>query len=214
MADSEHPPNAKLYAYVLATGERDSSKEFDLAESTGGLWSDGTTMWVPGFNKLYAYTLATGVRDSGKDIDTMNVAGYDEPAGLWSDGTTMWVAEKRYRHDKLYAYVLATGARVSGRDIDTPAAAGNTSPRGLWSDGATIWVADADDSKIYAYYLPPYVAEVSATSTGRETATATVELQNPDSVNLDVYLRYSVTTARPGPPRRRRRPRARRWSSA
>ncbi|MBC6401463.1 MAG: cadherin repeat domain-containing protein, partial [Ekhidna sp.] len=41
----------KIYAYVLATGARDKSKEvFDLVAAgntnVGSLWSDGTTMWV------------------------------------------------------------------------------------------------------------------------------------------------------------------------
>ena len=56
----------KLYAYTLATGRRDTTKDVTLdADNTGaqGLWSDGTTLWVSDFedNKLYAYTWPTAV---------------------------------------------------------------------------------------------------------------------------------------------------------
>ena len=39
----------KLYAYALATGARDTTKEFDLHGDNGspkGIWSDKTTVWV------------------------------------------------------------------------------------------------------------------------------------------------------------------------
>ena len=188
--------DAKLYAYVLATGARDSAKDFDTLDGAGndeptGIWSDGTTMWVADYldNKLYAYLLATGEQDAAKDFG-LNT-GNDEPYGIWSDGFTMWVADDS--SEKLYAYRLATGARDSGKDFDTLAAAGDNDPTGIWSDGMTMWVADYIDDKLYAYYLPLYEAltGVGAASTGPTTATATVELQNPDSVSLDVYLRYS-----------------------
>ena len=146
----------KIYAYTLVTGDRDTSKEFDLHPANNnpiGLWSDGTTIWVVDYEdaKLYAYTLATGARDSGEDIDTLAAADNNWPEDIWSDGTTMWVGDLSDR--KLYAYTLATGARDSDKDIDTLAAAGNTSPSGIWSDGITMWVADWGDHKLYAYTL-------------------------------------------------------------
>ena len=110
----------------------------------------------------------------------------------------MWVAD--IDDSKIYAYKMSDKARDAGRDFDTLAGAGTNVPTGIWSDGATMWVANLStytdtiiDAKLYAYYLPLYEAltAVSAASTGRETATATVELLNPDSVSLDVYLRYS-----------------------
>ena len=39
----------KLYAYTLATGAYDSSKDITLHTDNGdpqGIWSDGTTIWV------------------------------------------------------------------------------------------------------------------------------------------------------------------------
>ena len=72
----------KVYAYVLATGDRDASKEFSLHAdnaSPGGMWSNGTTVWLADLDdaKLYAYTLKDdpdtigpdekGQRDASKD---------------------------------------------------------------------------------------------------------------------------------------------------
>ena len=166
--------NDKLYAYTLATGARDADKEFDLAKENaspyGGIWSDGTTIWIADDDspiKLYAYTLATGARDVDKefDLDEKN----NSPYGIWSDGTTVWVAHQDNviinepdpnNDDKLYAYALATGARDAAKEFDLVEE--NDSPSGIWSDGTTIWVADDgydsdsnnfENTKIYAYTL-------------------------------------------------------------
>ena len=153
------PDDDKLYAYLLADGQRDPGRDIDTLAAAGnynqpyGVWSDGTTMWVMDLDddKLYAYLLAGGQRDPGRDIDTLAAAGNNDPSGVWSDGTTMWVAD--WGDDKLYAYLLSGGQRVPGRDVDTLAAAGNDEPFGVWSDGMTMWVADLADDKLYAYLL-------------------------------------------------------------
>ena len=54
---------AKVYAYNLSSGSRDTGKEFSLTggnESSTGMWSDGTTMWVADKydDKLYAYRMS------------------------------------------------------------------------------------------------------------------------------------------------------------
>ena len=64
----------QIFAYTLATGVRDQTKEFLLHTDNGkptGIWSDGTTIWVADDKdrKLYAYTLSGGARDETKDID-------------------------------------------------------------------------------------------------------------------------------------------------
>ena len=63
----------RIYAYTLATKQRDPSKEIDVrrsAEDTNvrNIWSDGTTMWVVDefASKLFAYTLVDGQRDPAK----------------------------------------------------------------------------------------------------------------------------------------------------
>ena len=148
----------KLYAYVLASGERVRNKEFRTLDDAGndepeGIWSDGTTMWVADDpwvgEKVFAYEMATMARDADKDINALEFAGNDNPEGIWSDGTTMWVAD--YSDRRLYAYYLTSGARVRNKDFNTLNAAGNDHPTGIWSDGTTIWVADDLDDKIYAY---------------------------------------------------------------
>ena len=148
----------KLYAYDLATKQRDPSKDFDTLRAAGnthpaGLCSNGTTMWVVDVSdrRIYAYKMSDKSRDPSKDFDTLRAAGNTQPLELWSNGTTMWVVDNG--DSKLYAYDLATKQRDPSKDFDTLRAAGNTNPAGLWSDGTTMWVADFDDSRIYAYNL-------------------------------------------------------------
>ena len=154
----------KLFAYTLATGANDTSKEFNLHADNNfphGIWSDGTTVWVAENdsteNKLYAYTLATGARVTSKEFTLHADNGF--PEGMWSDGTTIWVGDSD--DGKAYAYTLATGARVTAKDINLHSH--NNYPKDFWSDGETLWVAESDqdnsdtdgvyESKLYAYNL-------------------------------------------------------------
>ena len=149
----------KIYAYDLATMDRDSNKDINNLAAVGnrraeGLWSDGVTIWASDYlrRKIFAYDLATGVRKSGSDINSLTPAGGNgHPKGLWSDGDTMWVSD--HRDDKIYAYDLATDSRRPGSDISNLDSSGNENASGLWSDGVTMWVADNADGKIYAYDL-------------------------------------------------------------
>ena len=143
---------------VRATFGWNASADFNTLEaagnrSPGGLWSDGTTMWVVDTrgDKIYAYSMATTARDAAKDLDAPKTAGNNHPEGLWSDGTTMWVSDSE--DDKLYAYSLSAGARDASRDFDGLKAAGNEDPAGIWSDDGTMWVVDDEDNHIYAYDL-------------------------------------------------------------
>ncbi len=125
----------------------------------GGIWSNGTTMWIAdsGDDKIYAYNLATKQRDSAKDITTLSAAGNTDPTGIWSDGTTMWVAD--YNDRKLYAYALADGTRQDGTggttDREITLHTANGQPRGISSDGTTLWAVGfrSTEAKIYAYNL-------------------------------------------------------------
>ena len=136
---------------------RDPAADFNtLADAgnilPGGIWSDGTTMWVSDWlnDKIYAYDLATKARIPSRDFNTLIAAGNQTPGGIWSDGTTMWVSDW-FLGDKIYAYDLATKARIPSRDFNTLIAAGNQTPEGIWSDGMTMWVSDWSDDKVYAY---------------------------------------------------------------
>ena len=132
VADSE---DNKLYAYTLATGARDTDKEFNLHadnDDPRGIWSDDTTMWVADSedNKLYAYALATGARDTDKEFNLH--ADNDDPRGIWSDDTTMWVADV----GQLYAYTVVGGARDTDKEFEPIQDA-----VGIWSNGTTMWTS-------------------------------------------------------------------------
>ena len=148
----------KVFAYTLADGERDSSKDISsgsIGDNPQSVCSDGTTMWAGVDDalfdtKLYAYKLSDLSRDSGKDITPHS--SNDEPRGIWCDASTVWVIEDDVV-DKIFAYKLADGTRDSSKDFNTLGAAGNNLPQGIWSDGTTMWVSDKTDNKLYAYKM-------------------------------------------------------------
>ena len=161
----------KIYAYVLATGDRDASKEFSLHAdnaSPGGMWSNGTTVWLADTDdaKLYAYALTDdpdtigtdekGQRDASKDISLH--ADNSDPWGIWSDETTIWVTDSS--DEELYAYDLDTGTRQDGTGSTTNKEFGLHSDsdvaRGIWSDGSTLWVSSSNfglTKRLVAYTL-------------------------------------------------------------
>ncbi len=149
-AGSNEADARRIFAYNLADGSRDASKEINLYYANyrpSGVWSDGTTMWVAdsSWDRLYAYNMASGSRDVSREFKLHSDNGH--PTGLWSDGTTIWVADSRDR--KLYAYT--DGSRDASKEFDLHSE--NANPRGIWSDGTTIWVVDLADTKLYAYNL-------------------------------------------------------------
>ena len=120
----------KVYAYTLASGEREAAKDITLDAANlrpTGLWSDGTTLWVLNYHidngaddgKIYAYTLADGGRDAAKDIIGPVSAGY----GLWGrkDATCtgrqarclIWVARSGQSPISLNAYRIYADADVT-----------------------------------------------------------------------------------------------------
>ena len=75
-------------------------------DATGGIWSDGATMWVMDNPTVQAYDLATRTRAPSLDF----TVDYSENGlhGIWSDATTtMWVSE----YSVLRAYDLPAGVR-------------------------------------------------------------------------------------------------------
>ena len=161
---------SKIYAYDLATRQRDRAKDFDGLRLAGndrphGIWSNEKTMWVADRedDKVYAYDLATARRDPAREFNLVNVPGVvtnTEPGGIWSDRTSMWVIDGAER--KIFAYALPEApatveAFPFGRDLAGDLgrlnATENHHAEGIWSDGTTMWVADHDDDRIYAYRL-------------------------------------------------------------
>ena len=110
----------KVFAYDLATKERDASKEIDTLRSDGnrrafGIWSDGTTVWVGGFAIPQAVCLRTWrpspairPRTSAPCIQPLTTS----PSASGSDGVTMWVTDLSDR--KIYSYNMPA-------DTGTPA---------------------------------------------------------------------------------------------
>ena len=117
-------------------------------ESRGGIWSDGTYMWVSGgdYLWLYAYELATGERESDRDIGLASVN--TDPKGIWSDGATMWVLDNE--DSTLYAYNLETGDRDEAKDIG-PIGDEDDDYYGIWSDGRTLWMSNVNGQAVDAY---------------------------------------------------------------
>ena len=88
--------NAKIYAYDVKTGAKDTSKDITLNSNNTDpkdIYTDGETIWVVDLTdkKLYAYTIATGAYSSGSDFNTLDAAGNDNPISVWADGIIMYV---------------------------------------------------------------------------------------------------------------------------
>ena len=102
----------KLFAYTLATGAKDASKDITLTQDNAaaqGIWSDGTTIWVADWedDKFYAYKMMAGdefgARDESKEFDLAPDNLY--PRDVWSDGETMYVPDAHGpAGQKLYSY--------------------------------------------------------------------------------------------------------------
>ena len=136
----------KLYAYTLATGAYDSSKDITLHTDNGdpqGIWSDETTIWVAdsGDDKLYAYALSDGTRQDGTgsttDMEFSLHADNLDAAGIWSDGTTIWVANSSGSPRKVFAYKLSDGTSDTDKEFRP-----SYNPVGIWSQGTTMWVTN------------------------------------------------------------------------
>ena len=152
--------NDHIWAYERRGGEfsPNNAEDIRLDQSVntdpGGIWSDGTTMYVSdhGDNMIYAYTIATssassGARDNSKEFSL--ATANSSARGIWSDGTTMWVVNNS--NSFVYSYTLNGGAQDTDKDFTLTD--NNEDGRGAWSDGTTLWVADGADDIAYAYTL-------------------------------------------------------------
>ena len=143
VADDE---DDKLYAYTLASGARDTTKDISLDSANAdpqGIWSDETTIWVAddGDDKLYAYALSGGTRQDGTgsttDKEITLATDNGDPAGIWSDGTTIWVANNSDSSLRVFAYTLSGGANDTDKEF-VPI----WEPVGIWAHGTTMWVVN------------------------------------------------------------------------
>ena len=144
----------KIYGYSLGNGNRQSSKDINLANANQyptGLTGRNGRLYVAdrGDDKVYAYDIETRSRASDhdvNDIDRMNKQMTD----LWLNDETVWISY--WRSDFIRAYDAETGARKPGLDIQT--ASENRGPTGIDSDGFNLWALDQVNDTIYGYVLP------------------------------------------------------------
>ena len=100
-------PN-KIFVYTRS-GSRVSSMDIDLVSDNsdpGGIWSNGTTMWVSDItdNKYYAYMLSSGVRNTANEFDLDSANG--TPYGTWGDGEHLFNVD--WVDDQLQTCLLYT----------------------------------------------------------------------------------------------------------
>ena len=186
-----------VYAYQMSDRAADLTKDFDLATANGnptGIWGDANTIWVANDgsgtnNKIYAYKRSDGTHDSDKDFNTLSDSqvGNTFPRGIWSDGATMYVLDSD--DDYVYAYDQSSKAHLPSRSFTLHT--DNGDGEGMWHDGDVMWVVDNADVQVYTYVLP---GTITVANTGRDTATATVTLDNPDSSSKTVYLRHRLAS--------------------
>ena len=117
---------------------------------SGGMWSDGTTMWIMDVKtgEPHAYSLPGGSALDSRDFPTVT-GGAVKAWGMWSDGVTLWVLN--FTDSLIQAHSLSDGSIDPSRSIGI--GAGSHLKAGLWSDGTTIWYADSLHDTLYAYSL-------------------------------------------------------------
>ena len=147
---------AKIFAYNMATKQRDSAKDFNTLTVAGndapaGIWSDGTTMWVVDEvdSTIYAYDMATKQRDTDKEVlgTLPNYSGE-----LWVDNDTTWVLKRAPPPVAVLAWDTETGNRKDYRDFNGLHFNDNMNPEGIWADGSDMFVSDYVEGRVYAYW--------------------------------------------------------------
>ena len=189
---------AKLFAYTLATGAKDASKDITLTQDNAaaqGIWSDGTTIWVADWedDKFYAYKMMAGdefgARDESKEFDLAPDNLY--PRDVWSDGETMYVPDAHGpAGQKLYSYNMISQVVANTAPTFTTTADFSTNENELFSFAVTAEDADAGDEVTYAITGGADLAlfTIGATS-GQMTLAITPDYENPaDADSNNVYL--------------------------
>ena len=146
----------QLYAYSLATGEREPDRNIGLASENSdpkGIWSDGETMWVvdSADRDLYAYDLQTGDRDSAKDFADLgddDAVYYD----IWSDGETLWLSNNT--GPVIEAFDFDSGKKVPALRYVHLEGSGIDQVAGIWFDRVTMLVVDAGRGGVWGFQSP------------------------------------------------------------
>ena len=141
----------KVYSYTTSgneisgsLGDRVESLDINLAlgnDDVGGIWSDGTYIWVSDHNgdHIYVYNLSTRNRETTKEFD---LPSNSYPKGMWSDGTYIWIVGSTAT---TYAYNLSTGARETSQEFNS------SYDSGIWGNNNYIWVANYSTYTLQVY---------------------------------------------------------------
>ena len=99
----------KLYAYDLATGDREDGRDITLSSAGDqGMWSDGETLWMTnsgtGTGAIHAFICSSvgGGRQFPPATPATLAYANDNPWGVWSNAETLYVADDE--DDKVYTY--------------------------------------------------------------------------------------------------------------
>ena len=188
--------DAAMPAPVLTVGDLTGNR---ATASAGGLWSDGTTLWlVDNVNDVaWGFALDTfdsGTRAAGQDLDVRSlISGRLRSQDMCTGGSVTWVSDDN--NHRLHAFERSgtSWVRAASKDIDT---GDGSYPEGLWCDSGTLLVEVGDfddgDNRVEAYRLPGRtrepsrdidVSDLSALSFG------TAALWGPTGVNATARVR-------------------------
>lgn len=130
--------------YVLATGARNSSRDFiprtrSRGVPEGGFHHDGTLYVVYRDGFIAAHNATTLAEDRSKDIGRFVVIGGVK--GAMTDGTTVWVVNL---DGNVYYAPLATGVRSGTFNV-------RSRITGCTTDGETLWFVSSARRTVEAY---------------------------------------------------------------
>ena len=147
-----HRTHKKLYAYDMATGERDSSLDFDTLATAGvgepsGMWSDGRTMFVADNEdrtiyefKMLALPVLHSLEFSGVDIGHFRLSKYGYTAEVANTVTSTTVTAE--------AAASSSTVQILPADSDTNTE-GHQVALSAGANEITVTVTEGTDTRTY-----------------------------------------------------------------
>ncbi len=184
--------DARAYAYSLADGSRDSTKDIDLGEAGNdaphGVWSDGETLWVADSDdtKLFSYTLPVS---NNAELRGILVDGEAASGSGTSYTRTVAnnVAQVTVEPQPLQS--KATATVTTPPDADT-GAAGHQVNLGAGDNSVTITVTAQDDSTTKDYTLT-----ITRTNSAPVFPNSTTFRDFPENTGPDVNISPPIEEA-------------------
>ena len=141
----------KVYVYQLSNGARQSSREFNVSQSTSafGIGIDSTYFYLvdSSADKINVYQISNGAYQSARSINL--ASGNGDPSGITIDDGYAYVLDRIDK--KVYVYRLSNRTRDTSREFDL--GTGNDHPFGITTDGTYAYVVDLIDRKVFGYLL-------------------------------------------------------------